>query len=136
QHRARREARRGTARRRRPPDLDHHGARPMTTPPTSRAATARAFPNLALVKYWGKRDEELSLPVAGSLSLTLDAFPTTTTVTVDPSMDRDTFELNGATATGTAADRVTAFLDLVRDCAGATGHARARPVNEAGRKSV
>ncbi|HJG79689.1 MAG TPA: diphosphomevalonate decarboxylase, partial [Brevibacterium senegalense] len=41
-------------------------------------AAARAFPNIALVKYWGKRHEDLILPVAGSLSLTLDAFATTT----------------------------------------------------------
>src|SRR5699024_6340906 len=98
---------------------------------TSRAATARAFPNLALVKYWGKRDEELILPVAGSLSLTLDAFPTTTTVTVDPDIDRDVFELNGATATDTTADRVTAFLDLVRGRAGVTSRARVHSLNEA-----
>ncbi|HLS64229.1 MAG TPA: diphosphomevalonate decarboxylase [Ruania sp.] len=103
----------------------------MTTPPTSGAATARAFPNLALVKYWGKRDEELILPVAGSLSLTLDAFPTTTTVAVDPGLDGDVFELNGAAASDTAAERVTAFLDLVRERAGATDHARVHSVNEA-----
>src|SRR5699024_12079280 len=36
--------------------------------------------------------EELILPVAGSLSLTLDAFPTTTTVTVDPDIDRDVLD--------------------------------------------
>ncbi|WP_022917326.1 diphosphomevalonate decarboxylase [Ruania albidiflava] len=95
------------------------------------AATARAFPNLALVKYWGKRDEDLILPVAGSLSLTLDAFPTTTTVRLDPGRDQDTFELNGAAATGTAAQRVTAFLDLVRERAGATTRASVRSVNEA-----
>ena len=44
-------------------------------------ATAVAHPNLALIKYWGKRDEQLVLPHTGSLSLTLDVFPTTTTVT-------------------------------------------------------
>ena len=27
--------------------------------------------NIALVKYWGKRDEELNLPVTGSLSISL-----------------------------------------------------------------
>ncbi len=33
--------------------------------------TARAHPNIALVKYWGKRDSELNLPAVGSISITL-----------------------------------------------------------------
>ncbi len=103
----------------------------MIARPTAGAATARAFPNLALVKYWGKRDEELILPVAGSLSLTLDAFGTTTTVSLEPDDDHDTFELNGTTAAGVPAERVTAFLDLVRERAGSTARARVRSVNEA-----
>ncbi len=36
------------------------------------AVTARANVNVALVKYWGKRDSELNLPATGSISLTLD----------------------------------------------------------------
>lgn len=31
----------------------------------------KTTPNIALVKYWGKRDAELNLPVNSSLSLTL-----------------------------------------------------------------
>ena len=42
--------------------------------------TARAHTNIALVKYWGKRDAALMLPQTDSLSLTLDEFYTTTTV--------------------------------------------------------
>lgn len=96
-----------------------------------RTATARAFPNIALVKYWGKRDEALILPVAGSLSLTLDSFATTTTVTTDPSLDSDQFELNGASQNAGALQRVRAFLDLVRLRAGSHAHARVKSVNEA-----
>ena len=36
------------------------------------SATARANVNVALVKYWGKRDASLNLPATGSISLTLD----------------------------------------------------------------
>lgn len=43
-------------------------------------ATAAAHANIALVKYWGKRDEALVLPEAGSLSVALDGLLTTTTV--------------------------------------------------------
>ena len=43
-------------------------------------ATAVAHPNIALIKYWGKRDEAVQLPATGSLSLTLGIAPTTTTV--------------------------------------------------------
>ena len=39
-------------------------------------ARARARSNMALVKYWGKRDEPLVLPFTGSLSMTLDALVT------------------------------------------------------------
>ena len=95
-------------------------------------ATARAFPNIALVKYWGKRDEDLILPVAGSLSLTLDAFPTTTTVTLaEAGPDADAFSLNGTAATGEAAARVTRFLDRVRALAGSERRARVTSTNEA-----
>lgn len=94
-------------------------------------ATARAFPNIALVKYWGKRDEELILPVAGSLSLTLDAFPTTTTVTLAPEAEADSFTLGGGAATGGAAQRVTRFLDRVRTLAGSDERAQVVSMNEA-----
>ncbi|QGH68112.1 diphosphomevalonate decarboxylase [Pseudactinotalea sp. HY158] len=94
-------------------------------------STARAFPNLALVKYWGKRDEVLMLPAAGSLSLTLDTFETRTTVTLDPSLRQDAFELDGAENTGDARDRVRAFLDLVRERSGNASHAHVTSTNEA-----
>ncbi|GGA57672.1 diphosphomevalonate decarboxylase [Pseudoclavibacter endophyticus] len=95
------------------------------------SATARAYPNIALVKYWGKRDERLMLPAAGSLSLTLDVFPTETTVTVDPGADRDRFELDGAPASEEQTGRVTRFLDLVRERAGTTARAVVRSTNAA-----
>lgn len=74
-------------------------------------STAKAHPNIALVKYWGKADENLIIPVAGSMSMTLDRFATTTEVTLDSS---DSFTLNGQPADPA---RVTTFLDLVREMA-------------------
>lgn len=97
--------------------------------------TARAFPNIALVKYWGKRDEALMLPAAGSLSLTLDAFATTTSVSFDDDAPggaaSDSFVLNGIPQSGDSLRRVTRFLDLVRERAGTTAHATVVSHNEA-----
>ena len=43
-------------------------------------AVAIAHPNIALAKYWGKRDFGHNLPAVPSLSVTLDGMCTTTTV--------------------------------------------------------
>lgn len=80
-------------------------------------AVAVAHPNIALVKYWGKRDESFFLPVTGSLSMTLDIYPTTTTVQLIAG-PTDVVELNGQDAVGQAYTRVEKFLDLVRARAG------------------
>ncbi|WP_431971957.1 diphosphomevalonate decarboxylase [Nocardia sp. bgisy134] len=86
------------------------------------AATAVAHPNIALVKYWGKRDESYFLPVTGSLSMTLDIYPTTTTVQLSAE-PADTVVLNGRQAVGEAYTRVARFMDLVRARAGREEHA-------------
>lgn len=92
-------------------------------------STAIAHPNIALVKYWGKRDADLNLPATGSLSVTLDVFPTETTVVLDPALGHDEFTLNGRAAQGVPADRVTRFLDIVRGMAGDETRARVTSVN-------
>lgn len=56
-------------------------------------ATAQAYANIALVKYWGKRDDARLLPQASSLSVALDRLLTTTTVTLGAA--EDSFELDG-----------------------------------------
>ncbi|HET8657944.1 MAG TPA: diphosphomevalonate decarboxylase [Micromonosporaceae bacterium] len=85
-----------------------------------RGATAVAHPNIALVKYWGKRDGRLMIPYVDSLSMTLDIFPTTTTVRLSPAAQADSVRLNGSPAEGEPRQRVIAFLDLVREMAGRT----------------
>ncbi|HEY0187951.1 MAG TPA: diphosphomevalonate decarboxylase [Cellulomonas sp.] len=84
------------------------------------SATAVAHANIALAKYWGKRDEALALPATSSLSLTLDAFRTTTTVTLGDLAPGgpDVATLDGAPMAGDALARVQRFLDLVRGLAG------------------
>ncbi len=81
------------------------------------AVTAYANTNIALVKYWGKRPGSspgLNLPAVGSLSLTLDGFGTETTVALDDNGDADRFVLNGVAQGALEAEKVSAFLDLVR----------------------
>src|SRR5699024_5899074 len=66
-----------------------------------------------------KADDELIIPVAGSMSMTLDQFATTTSVEL--TTGHDTFELNGTTADAKATRRTTTFLDLVRSLAAEAG---------------
>jgi len=75
-------------------------------------ATARAHPNIALVKYWGKRDEALVLPHQSSLSLTLAPLQVTTTVEFGAASE--TVEINGHVAKGSERERVTSLLATVR----------------------
>ncbi|MEM9057455.1 MAG: diphosphomevalonate decarboxylase [Pseudomonadota bacterium] len=84
---------------------------------TSTAVRASARPNIALVKYWGKREVALNLPAVPSLSITLDALETVTTVRFDASASQDRFTLNGRANDGAAA-RASAFVDLFRQLAG------------------
>ena len=76
-------------------------------------ATARAHPNIALVKYWGKRDSRLNLPAAGSISITLDTLLTETKVEFDEQLAADSLELNGE-PDPYRLPRVTACLDRLR----------------------
>lgn len=82
------------------------------------AAKARACANIALVKYWGKRDVALNLPAVGSISMTLSNLATTTNVTFDESLAGDALILNGEKSPDAALKRVSRILDLVRKLAG------------------
>ncbi len=79
-------------------------------------ATATAHPNIALVKYWGKRDEALILPHQSSLSLTLA--PLSITTTVEWGQGTDEVLLNGKAAEGGERRRVVELLSRVRAEAG------------------
>lgn len=82
------------------------------------SVTARAGTNIALVKYWGKRDPILNLPATGSLSLTLANFGSETTVRFAPDAGAaeggDLITLDGVPAPPLFAQRVRRFLDLIR----------------------
>ncbi|XP_069312487.1 diphosphomevalonate decarboxylase [Eulemur rufifrons] len=61
------------------------------------AVTCTAPVNIAVIKYWGKRNEELILPINSSLSVTLhqDQLRTTTTAAISKDFTEDRVWLNG-----------------------------------------
>ena len=59
--------------------------------------SAQAQPNIALVKYWGKKPGPGNVPATPSLSITLDALWTRTRVVFDSGLDQDRLDLNGKT---------------------------------------
>lgn len=98
---------------------------PANSRPVSPSVTqARAHPNIALIKYWGKRDGPLNLPAVGSLSVTLDTLVTETRITLDPALAADAVFLNGAAAPAKEAARASRFLDLLRQRVGGAPYAR------------
>ncbi len=71
--------------------------------------------NIALCKYWGKRDAELNLPVNASLSVSLATLGTRTRV--EPiDAEQDQVYLNGLLQAPDSrfADRTRRFIDLLR----------------------
>lgn len=78
----------------------------------------RAHTNIALIKYWGKRNDQLFLPVTSSLSLTLDAFYTETLVMRDPDLDQDQIFINDRLQSQATKQPIVRFIDRFRDLAG------------------
>ncbi|MHA1648580.1 MAG: diphosphomevalonate decarboxylase [Candidatus Helarchaeota archaeon] len=78
--------------------------------------TAIACSNIALVKYWGKRDEKLKIPQNNSISITLDKLQTTTTVDFDSDYTEDTFIINNKIIKEN--QRIKQFIDHLRQLAG------------------
>jgi len=89
----------------------------------------RAHTNIALIKYWGKRNEELFLPMNSSLSLTLDAFYTDTAVSINESLSEDEFFLNGIKQDVNETKKISRFLDMFRKSSGSNLRAKVESYN-------
>lgn len=103
----------------------------MTTG-TQDAGTAEAIahPNIALAKYWGKREDGERLPSVPSLSVTLLGMRTRTRVRFDAALSADELVLAGAAASAQATARVSALLDRVRGASGRHEKARVESDND------
>lgn len=94
-----------------------------------KSVTAVACANIALAKYWGKADVGKNLPAVPSLSLTLDALRTRTTVTQAPELTEDTVTLDGRPAREKETRRVVGMLAALRARAGVATFARVESAN-------
>jgi diphosphomevalonate decarboxylase len=92
-------------------------------------ALAQAQPNIALVKYWGKRDDALNLPAVGSLSITLASLWTRTRVVLDPALAADELTLDRRAARPQERARVQRMLAQLRARCGSATHAHVESTN-------
>ncbi len=76
-------------------------------------ATAVAPANIAFIKYWGKSNAALNLPLNDSVSMNLSAAHTTTTVEFIPDLAKDEVRINGEPAIGREQERVSRHLDRI-----------------------
>ena len=91
-------------------------------------AIAQAQPNIALVKYWGKKRGKGNVPATPSLSITLDTLRTHTRVEFKQDYRADQLSINGA-ADSTQLQRVTKCLDMLRQMAGTKQYAAVESEN-------
>ena len=78
--------------------------------------SARSTPNIALIKYWGNRNNALRLPAADSLSMTLDSPHVEITMDHADSLSVMSFEVNGSEKklTPKQIDRFRRHLELTK----------------------
>lgn len=78
--------------------------------------TVKTASDIALIKYWGKKDEVLRLPENGSISIKLDGLDTITTVEFREDLEKDEVEIEGEGDNEESA-RVIKHLDRIRQLA-------------------
>src|SRR3989338_2962172 len=83
---------------------------------SGRKVTAIANSNIALTKYWGKRNAELMLPQNSSTSVTLSGMETTTTIEFSREYKNDVLVLNDKVFSQGSEefDELVNFLNVLR----------------------
>jgi diphosphomevalonate decarboxylase len=87
-------------------------------------ATAVAPSNIAFVKYWGKADDALRLPLNDTISMNLSGAYTTTTVEFSPKYSSDQVEIVDGEFAEKEVNRVKNALDNIRNRASVKEFAR------------
>ena len=89
---------------------------------------AIAHPNIALIKYWGNKDDELRIPANGSISLTLGGLDNRMSVRFDEGLNADALIINGEPSGPDMLGRTSRHLDFMRREAGVEAGARVESV--------
>jgi len=97
-------------------------------------ASAISFPNIAFSKYWGKFNDELTLAMNDSISMTLNGLQTQTTIEFSPEYKEEQVFLGDLNqepqlVAGSKKDRVVKFLDLLREKSGVNYKAKVFSTN-------
>jgi len=79
--------------------------------------TIQASADVALIKYWGRKNEQLRLPENDSVSMILEGLSTTTTVEFQENLHADDVSIDGKTSPLETV-RVSHHLDLIRQRTG------------------
>jgi diphosphomevalonate decarboxylase len=87
---------------------------------TFQRAAAFAPINIALVKYWGKRDDTLNLPLASSIAVTLAELGSLTVVAPEESLEANIIAVNDKPISGPGLLRVARVMRAIRERAGNT----------------
>lgn len=89
----------------------------------------RAYTNIALIKYWGKKDTTWILPQNNSLSLTLDAFYTDTQVEFSEDFTADELWIDDQKQSTQSLKKAQTILNIVRAQAGIDLKAKISSIN-------
>lgn len=95
----------------------------------AKSATAISCPNIAFIKYWGNKDDNLRIPSNGSISMNLDGLFSQTSVSFDKTLEHDDLSLNGDAAGESARKRASEMMDRVRQLSGLTTRAKIESYN-------
>jgi len=94
--------------------------------------TVKANSNIALTKYWGKKDEKLKTPYNSNTSVTLEGLQTITTVEFSDVYEKDIFILDDQEYNSGQGeyDTVVEQLNIIREKSGVTQNAKVVSKND------
>ena len=82
-----------------------------------KSVKVKSYANIAIIKYWGKKDAINIIPATSSISLTLENMYTETEISIIPEVDNaetDLFYLNGILQNKKQTEKVSKVVDLFR----------------------